>query len=293
MSGHGGKKKRGGHEEEHENHERWLVSYADMMTLLMVLFIVMFAISSVDQKKFNELKVGLAGGFGAPITVADGGTAVLQNEVKPQGLISFGGAAAPADDPRVKEAVAAKGRRDAEAQRERVEAEVDKLEDAKAKIKAALAEDGLEDSVRFRYDERGLVVTVVDQVLFQANLAELTRPGNRLLDTIAPALRAIPNDLAVEGHTDSIKVKPKFFASDWELSSARAAGVADHLNAVDGIPRSRLEAVGHADQRPLIEGTTPEANNANRRVEIVIQPELTAADSALLESVAASDAQAD
>src|SRR5690349_23012994 len=84
MSGHPAKgaakahgKKHAAHDEEHENHERWLVSYADMMTLLMVLFIVMFAISQVDQKKFNALKTGLAAGFGAPVAILTGGDALL------------------------------------------------------------------------------------------------------------------------------------------------------------------------------------------------------------------------
>src|SRR4051794_26848591 len=80
MSGHGGKKKRGGHEEEHENHERWLVSYADMMTLLMVLFIVLFAISSLNTSKFEELKNGLSEGFGAPVSVVSGGKGALDQE---------------------------------------------------------------------------------------------------------------------------------------------------------------------------------------------------------------------
>src|SRR3954468_5377249 len=79
MAGHGGGRGSGAHEEEHENHERWLVSYADMMTLLMVLFVVMFAISQVDQKKFAALKNGLAAGFGAQ-SVFDGGTGTLQQD---------------------------------------------------------------------------------------------------------------------------------------------------------------------------------------------------------------------
>jgi chemotaxis protein MotB len=283
--------------EEHENHERWLVSYADMITVLMALFIVLFAMSTVDQTKFEALRTSLASGFGNPVRVLAGSTSPVPGDAAADGPLELGSPMRPLASEQVAQQVAqavdAARARDALAAADRtranVEREVRSLEQTRKAIIAALRKHRLEKSVLFRYDARGLVVSVVtDEVLFASDRAELSPVGRTVLDAIGPVLRELPNDLLVEGHTNTVPVAPKYYPSEWELSSARATTVVRHLIAADGVAPDRLGATGYADQHPLIPGTGTRANRLNRRVEIVVASTLAPPDRALLASVAAT-----
>ena len=295
--GHG---RRGGHEEEHEeheNHERWLVSYADMMTLLMVLFIVMFAISSINQGKFDQLKQGLKNGFGAPQTMMAGGANILDS----------GGGVAP-DPPQVDgfnqggagganvnswKAMSAEqvARLASATQQAQVRQEVENLKKAEAALKAALEKAGIPRGATFRFDERGLVVTIAtDKVLFDSGSADLSARGRRILDAVTPALADLPNRISVDGHTNSLPIATDRFPSNWELSTDRATGVLRYLARSGGIGVDRLSAAGYADTRPLRPGSDPRAVVVNRRVEIVV---LAAVDDSLGRAVAALGNQGD
>ena len=279
MSG-GGHKRRGGHEEEHEeheNHERWLVSYADMMTLLMVLFIVLFAISQVDQKKFAALKTGLSAGFGAPVEILPGADSLLDpgGGVAPESVNisgSTGGAKANAN---INPQVAVDPQKVAEiansTSKAQVKKEVQNLKKARSDLKKALAKAGQANGATFRFDERGLVVTIVtDNVLFVSGSATLEPQGRTILDAVGPTLRALPNQLSIDGHTNSIPIHTEQFFSNWELSSGRATGVLRYLHAAQGIPNGRMSATGFADTRPRLPKGDPRSVAANRRVEIVV-----------------------
>lgn len=287
-------------EEEHENHERWLVSYADMMTLLMALFIVMFAISQVDQKKFAELSGGLAAGFGAPVSVLPSATGVLDEsgilpvalDLKPTSLPPATATRPAEDEPSTDVEPAPNPGPPVDVPTEaeiRAEAalEADALRALKERIRAALAAKGLENSVRFRLDDRGLVISIVtDEVLFPSDRAELQPQGQAVLDALSPVMHALPNLLAVEGHTNQAPVQPKFYASDWDLSAARATSVVRYLNEQDGIPTNRLYAAGYGNTRPLwpIDDATGRA--INKRVEIVVVSNASALARGLLPSIA-------
>lgn len=258
--------------EEHENHERWLVSYADMMTLLMVLFIVMFAISQVDQNKFAALKNGLAAGFGAPVTILQGGDALLEpgGAVAPDAVNLAGDARGEASSDTQPmpsaEQVAAVVQATTKAS---VSDEVAKLQDAEEALQQALVEAGLKNGATFRIDERGLVVTIAtDDVLFPSGSAVLRRQGKRILDAVAPTLAGLPNQVSVDGHTDSVPIRTSRYPSNWELSTDRATGVLRYLAAK--IPVRRMSATGFADTRPLRTGKDARSLSVNRRVEIVV-----------------------
>jgi chemotaxis protein MotB len=297
--GHGrgrrGKKHAGGHEEEHENHERWLVSYADMMTLLMVLFIVLFAISQVDQRKFAQLKNGLATGFGAEsVAFQDHGTNLQeQNDTTPFDLAAKIGTpedpdAQAAKDKELQEAVNKADRARQSGMAQRAKQEVDNLEAIKKKILAELEAKGMADTVRFTIDERGLVVTIVTSgVVFAGDRAELLGAGRQILDAVGPSLAAIPNRIQVDGHTNQLPVATTNYPSGWELSTARAASVVRYFNAQHGLPEGRLSAAGYADTRPLYPASDPRSTTMNRRVEVVVLSTLPAAERALLPSAAA------
>jgi chemotaxis protein MotB len=295
--GHGGGKSRRHKKhpphEEHENHERWLVSYADMMTLLMVLFLVLFAMSQVDVTKFTKLKAGLAAGFGAESVALDGkGTQVQEAEdVTPFDPGSKVGV--PADpagdvsDEELRKAIAQADRAKASQRAQHAAAEVKRLEEIKKQLEAELAAKGMSDSVKFTIDERGLVVTIVtNQVVFPGDSATLLDGGKRVLDSIGPLVASLPNKIQVDGHTNQLPTQTQNYPSGWELSSARASSVVRYLIDRYQVPEIRLSAAGYADTRPLYPASDPRAVTQNRRVEVVVLSSLPADERALLPSIA-------
>jgi chemotaxis protein MotB len=293
-SGHGGgkKKHKGGHEEEHENHERWLVSYADMMTLLMVLFIVMFAISAVDQKKFAQLKNGLAVGFGEQSVTFDGSTGNLEDNGSAPAPMSLspqveGKPKTPAQKQMEAAAVAAADRARGDQNMREAEKEVARLMETKRKIAEALKKLGQSKHVQFRIDERGLVVTVVSsEVIFHGDQAELLPGGQRVLSQIGPVLRQLPNSIEVDGHTNHLGVANPKYATSWELSTARAARVVRFLADRHYVAPRRLTAAGFGAERPLYPRNDPRAIKLNRRVDIIVLSGLPADQRALMPAVA-------
>jgi chemotaxis protein MotB len=265
------------HEEEHENHERWLVSYADMMTLLMVLFIVMFAISAVDVKKFAALKHGLTAGFGAPVAMLRGGDdlldpggAVAPDSVDLKGTKEGQTPQTPIDPAQVvnPEAVAELARTTTRAG---VKEEAEHLKQIRARLKAALSRNGMPNGATFRFDERGLIVTIAtDDVLFDSGQSELRLQGRRILSTLAPTLRSVPNRLTVDGHTNSVPIQTARYPSNWELSADRASHVLRFLVDRHRMPTDKISSSAFADTRPLVPKSEPEALIRNRRVEIVV-----------------------
>jgi chemotaxis protein MotB len=271
------KRKRHEEHEQHSNHERWLVSYADMMTLLMVLFIVLFAISQVDQKKFDQLREGMAAGFGQQPSPFQGDRSVLAEAgVAPMAPVApgqvttqttqtgLGGPAAASDDA---DAAASERARDyAEAERE-----VARLEALRRKVHAALRKEGLADDVAMRIDERGLRISLVSRhIVFQANLAELSARGIRVLEVIAPVIRPLPNHIEVAGHTNQVKVKPKYYPSDWDLSAARAVTVLRHLKEQGGVPGDHMMAAAYGHEQPLIDPSKAGSQELNKRVDVLV-----------------------
>ena len=274
------KRKKHEEHEEHANHERWLVSYADMMTLLMVLFIVLFAISQVDQKKFNQLREGMAAGFGQQPSPFQGDQSVLaESGVAPMAPIAPGPVSTETKQTEQtaseRQEASSDAARDAADDRERDLAEaireVNKLDALRRKVDAALRKHGLEDDVTMRIDERGLRISLVSRhIVFAPNVADLSPRGVRVLDVIAPVLQDLPNQIEVAGHTNQVKVKPKFYPSDWELSAARAVTVLRHLKERGGVPGEHMMAAAYGHEQPLIDPSKPHSQELNKRVDILV-----------------------
>jgi len=290
---HPGRKRAKKHEEEeHENHERWLVSYADMVTLLMCLFIVLFAMSQVDQAKFAALSAGLSASFGAPINAMPG--------TSPEGsvldalpaAVDIAAGIAPGDKAEQSEVDAAAAQAAAE-RAKRVAAEAasayDDLAAARDAIDAALAASGYAGAARYEIDERGLVVHIVaDAVLFDAEEAILRPEGRAILDAVAPTLTVLPNVLRVEGHANHLPVTPGgMWPSNWELSAYRATTVLTYL-ARGGVPEPRMYAAGYGSTQPLVPETDRTAVTVNRRVDIVVLSNASAEANALLPGIDAA-----
>jgi chemotaxis protein MotB len=297
--GHGRGRRGGGHEEEHVNHERWLVSYSDMITVLMALFIVLFAISQVDQEKYIALRSSLAAGFGdgsvtsAALSGTDGimdGTAGATDgpDAGTAGMVSADaglGLQAANPSPAIEQQQAGVD----PAVLAAAQAEVAHLEQVKQQILQALTSHGLQNSVRFRVDERGLVLGLVaDDVFFAQGSAQLTPTAQAVLNVASPTLVALQESISVEGHANTVPISGRY-ATNWELSSDRATQVLRHLVEVDGMPGTRIQAVGFGDTRPLVGGTGEDAMTANRRVDMVVLSAEPEAVRALLPAVAAGD----
>ncbi|MFC7880087.1 flagellar motor protein MotB [Isoptericola sp. NPDC057391] len=257
--GHGGGSGGGGHDTSGSG--RWMVSYMDMVTVLMCLFIVLFAISSVDQGKYQELKSSLAEGFG---TVEDGVVAQQVDDpaTAPAAADDTGTTAPDAEEP---------------SDLQRAVAEVADLTALRDAIARRLAADGRADAVRFAIDERGLTVRLVSaDTFFSSASADLTREARSVLRVVGPALRPTPYQIQVEGNADVRALVGSRYATNWELSSARATAVLRELVERDGVAADRVAAVGFGDARPLADGSSPEALATNRRVDIMVlsaQPE--------------------
>jgi chemotaxis protein MotB len=288
MAGHGGGRRGGAHEEEHENHERWLVSYADMMTLLMVLFIVLFAISQVDQKKFAALKDGLSTGLGNTTNaVVSGGTSIDQTDgVAPQAIDIGSAVSQRSPDTTTSSAGSKAGTADkdvlAAAKREAAN-----LAAIERKITAALKAKGLQSSVRFKVTDRGLVVALVSDDVFFANASADLRPkGHVVVRAIGPVLRAVPQDIAVEGHANHLALRSSLYPSNWELSAARAGSVVRYLQSDDGLAARRLSATGYGSSRPLYPSGDPRSIRFNRRVDVVLVSDQPSAVRSLVPKIA-------
>ena len=166
------------------------------------------------------------------------------------------------------------------------EAEVSRLQEVLERLNKALREHGLEDDVQTSIDDRGLVVSLVSRhVVFEPNLASLTARGQQVIDTLAPVLKDIPDKLQIDGHTNQVQVKPLNYATDWELSAARAVTVLRHLGEKWKIPGERLTASAFGHERPLVDPSKPGSQAVNKRVDIVILTALPAETRELIDEV--------
>ena len=290
-SGHG-RRKKGGHEEEHENHERWAVSYADMMTVLMALFLVLYAMSSVDQQKFDALRTSLAAGFGQQALPDDGGSGIMSGATGDPVELDRATPVAPAPVSPVttdgaSNAAAGLGASAGDVAAAR--AEYARLEEVRRQIQDALAAAGRSDAATLDITERGLEVVVVSDDVFFTSSSDAMQPGGiAVVDAIGPVLARIDDKIAIEGHTNSLPVADGPFRTNTGLSAMRASTVLDRFADATGVDRARMRAVGYGDTRPLLPDDDPRAVEVNRRVDVVVLSPASAAVKALLPQVAAA-----
>jgi len=224
--------------------ERWLLTYADMITLLMAFFIMMYAMSTVSLDKFSKAASSLRAEFGpsGPGEGAGGGGGLLPY-LRPRGTL--GGLPALDED----------------------------LQSVKDQIEEYVEENDLEGLIHTTHETRGLIITLAsDNLLFDVGEAQVRAPALTILDRVAGLLRDLPNLIVIEGHTCSLPISTGRFPSNWELSAARACAVVRYLTDRWAIQPERLAATGYASSRPVAPNTTEDARALNRRVEIVILP---------------------
>jgi chemotaxis protein MotB len=214
------------HVEEHDNVERWMVSYADFITLLFAFFTVMYAISHVDTGKLEKFAASTKDAFNV-------------NPVHKKQII---------------EGVMPSGNNQITLSEE---------------IKNSILSLGVSGDIQVRQDERGVILSLKDSLLFDSGRAEIKDDGLKVLDTIASIIRRVPYRILIEGHTDNVPIKSNLFPSNWELSTTRAANVLNYLIKNYNLPPERFAISGYAEYRPIASNETLEGRAKNRRVDIV------------------------
>jgi chemotaxis protein MotB len=229
--------KRRKHNEEHENAERWLLTYADLITLLLAFFIMMYVFSKKDAQKYDEVASHLK-------TIFSGGTGLAG-----KGSVT---AASPIDMP-------SKGASSGEIKRQ-LESE---LMDSNRNKPGG-------ENISVLSDERGVVIRVLDKAFFDEGKAELKDGAKGALDKIVPIIKSVDNHVRIEGHTDNVPIKTNEFKSNWELSVRRATEVVRYFVEKRGLPPDRISATGYAEYRPIVQNNSPKNKSLNRRIEIIV-----------------------
>ena len=226
--------------------DRWLVSYADFITLLFAFFVVMYAISTLNEGKYRVLGDSLVYAFRHDRVVSPA---------------SHGAVPSSASTPRVR--VAPNAAEQLRRQREQ------RLVGVADKIRSALQPLVETGQVRMKPSVRGLVVEINASVLFAPGQALLRPDSIQALQAVAQVLTEVDNAINVEGHTDTLPIASALYPSNWELASARASSVV-RLFAAGGVAPRRLSAIGYADNRPVDSNDTAEGRSRNRRVTLLI-----------------------
>ena len=219
--------------EDKENLDRWLLTYSDLITLLLAFFVVMYSMSQVDAKRFGQMAKALHG-------ILKGGENVFDyDEAKPtedgHGLLKLGN-----------------------------------LRMLQARVEERFKGINRLDDVSSEITERGLVIHIVDRALFDEGAADLKPQAIDVLDLINDEVRAMPNHLRIEGHTDDRQIATLRFPSNWELSAARATEVVRFFVNQHDFPPDRISALGYGEFRPIRPNNSIENRAMNRRVDIVI-----------------------
>ena len=270
------------HHEEHANHEAWAIPYADLMTLLLAFFVVMYAISSLNEGKYRVMADALTTAFGgAPRTISQ--VQVGNKQLQGGGFDSpsvirapsmTGGALA---DPTQLPSMASHMRMPVSAhnqeQLQRAERQLNQIADRLSQSLAPLVKQGV---ITVRRTELWIEVEINSDILFTTGSAALDASARNTLGTLADVLLDAPNGVRVEGHTDNLPIATAQFPSNWELSAARAASVV-HLFADHGVQPQRLAMVGYGQFRPRESNDAPEGRNRNRRVMVIILADSAAA----------------
>lgn len=262
-------KKRGGHD-VHENHERWLLTYADMITLLVAFFIMMYAMSIVSKTKFQQLAVSVRSGFGGSMTNGsptiinvgggiNGTPAIVTNTNGPKDSNNV-------NTSKVEFPVSTKGMA---ASREKKA-----MEDVYKTLKAYIDKKGLAKSVIITNTERGIIIALLtDKMLFDKGKSDIRVQEYSILDTIAHVIsnsRNIrENMIRIEGHTDNLPIHTTKFEDNWDLSAIRATTVLRYF-VKKGVDSYRLTAVAYGEENPAHSNDSEDGRRLNRRVDIVI-----------------------
>lgn len=231
---------RQGGEQEGASQGNWITTYADMVTLVLAFFVLLFSMSTIDMQRFDLALLSMQQALG----FMPGGRTVFVEELQDMSELKR--------------------------QQQIRTLEFFQLNEVRQKVEATLIASGRGGEATFSMEERGLVIRFADSVLFPSSQAVLTPEARDVLDDVAVVLREIRNHIRVEGHTDNRAINTPQFPSNWELSTARATNVLRYLLEVYGLSPHKLSAAGYGEYRPVATNETWEGMQQNRRVDIII-----------------------
>jgi len=249
--------------EEHENLERWLVSYADFITLLFAFFVVMYSISQVNEGKYRVLSDSLVNAFKTTPTAATPIAPALRIDASK-------GSSSAAQALALKQTIFV--RKPDPVIEARQKQQKEKMKGVAEDLLKAMEPLVKEGQVRVSQSVHGIAIEINASVLFASGQATLEPGSIKALRAVGGVLAKVPNDIQVEGFTDNTPINTPAFPSNWELSTARASSVV-RLLAESGAPTDRLVAVGYGEFRPIDVNSTPEGRARNRRVTVMILSE--------------------
>lgn len=238
--------------------ERWLLSYADFITLLMVFFILMYSLSKVDLEKYTAIAQSLS-------VVLNGATMSLQDSKGPSVVKGNSGQELPADV--TQELINQKQLKEVQNQIQQF-IETEKLDNSSQNRAQSSAK--LDEYIELIQQDRGLVISFKDTLLFSSGSDVLNSQAMNVVKQIGLALVKVPNYILIEGHTDNLPINTAKFPSNWELSVLRATSVMHVLQGESGISPERLSVVGYGQYRPLVPNINAANRARNRRVDLVI-----------------------
>lgn len=224
-------------EGSHNNSERWLLTYSDLITLLMIFFVVMYSMSNIDKQKYQQIAESLQETLGTIDASGKGkeegnGSTISTNE---------------SDE----------------------ETKID-LTDLKDKVDKYIKQKGLEDDIAVTSYEKGLVISFKDDILFNSGESILKQDYIENIKKLGELLKTVDHYVRVEGYTDNVKMSNEKFKSNWELSSARANEVLHFLVDNNYVSNEKISSVGYGEYRPIASNDTAEGRSKNRRVDILL-----------------------
>lgn len=215
----------------------WMTTFGDMMTLLLVFFVLLYSFSSMDVEKFR----GFISALQSQLGVLEGGKTITENPNIDAGTLGQDYAQAPQN-----------------------------IQQIMKELDNYIEQTGLGDKVNVENKRKGLVISLTGEILYELGKADIRDQGKEVLAMISDILRDIPNDIMIEGHTDDLPIRTDEFPSNWELSTARAVNVIKFLIEERDFDPARLSAAGYSEYRPVAENNTAEGRAENRRVEVVV-----------------------
>ena len=259
--------------EEHENHERWLVSYADFITILFAFFLVMYAISSVNEGKYRVLSDTMVEAFSEDLKEAKQLPAPLLTENQQPGDYIFRG---ENQDQMDISNEAESGPAESDQQNESQVSEETEPADDRLWVLASNLDSSLQsfvdqDLVDINLQGDKIEIQLNSKMLFDSGSTRLSKDARKAFRDIALIVKPLNNQIYVEGHTDNVPIQTLAFPSNWELSAARAASVVEYVTR-QGVDPQRLAAIGYGEFRPIADNATVEGRSKNRRVTMIIRP---------------------
>lgn len=226
-------------EEQKAGAPEWLATYGDMMTLLLVFFVLLFAMSNLDSQKYKAVVQSLSGSLG----ILDSGTTISMEP-----LINNYPSDNPTDSPTANK----------------------EFSDLQEELQDMLEDQNIKGKVKLELNERGLIIRFLDNVLFDSGKADLKPESKKIIDNVIVILQQSKKRIIVEGHTDNVPISTYKYPSNWELSTSRAVNVVKYMIEFGKIDPIRLSAAGYADQHPIGDNSEAEGRKNNRRVDMVI-----------------------